>query len=137
MLSVQAPDTKAKTDGQKNPSQDQAAEVRALGEEGADPLCQNESCEDPSCSCATSSRYVRITGQKQDAAMARSAVCDLLRQKRSPAKKSKGGGANASPFKSSRARCFIERVFSLGLCLKIPIRENLLYGKQDDDDDTD
>ena len=67
-----APDTKQKTDGQ-NPFKDLAAQIRVLGEERVDSL-------------ANILPYVRISSQKQDAYVARGAVFDMLRQKRSPAK---------------------------------------------------
>ena len=90
-----APDTKAKTDGQ-NPFEDLAAQVRVLGEERVDSL-------------ANILPYVRISSQKQDAHMARGAVLYMLRQKRSPAKSQRRA--------FERIRCFIERVFSRGLCV--------------------
>ena len=76
----------------KNPSTDQATVVRALGQEGADSRAEIKSVKTRHVITGILP-YVRVTSQKQDAVMETSAVLDMLRQRRSPTKRSKMGGA--------------------------------------------
>ena len=67
----------------KNPSQDQAAKVRALGEERADSLAKAKNAKTRHVITGILP-YARITSQKQDAVVAASAVFDRLRRRKSP-----------------------------------------------------
>ena len=66
----------------------------------------------------------RITSQKQDAFMARSVVFGILRQKRSPAK------SQRRVVRKDQLR-FCRSFYNLVVCFKIPIRQHLFHGKQD------
>ena len=67
---------------QRNTSKDQAAEVRDFGEEGADSLAKIQVVKTRHVITGILA-CVRITSQKQDAVVAKSAVFDMLRQNRS------------------------------------------------------
>ena len=69
----------------KKPSKDHGAEDGPLGEERTDYLAVTKIVKNRHVIIGILP-YVKITILKQDALMARSAVFDMLRQKRSPAK---------------------------------------------------
>ena len=79
----------------KNPSKDQAPELRALVEEGADSRVKTKAVKTRHVTPGIL-QYIRITSQKQDAVVARSADLDMFEAEEKPSRKSKKGGAKGS-----------------------------------------
>ena len=70
--------------------------------------------------------YVITTSLRPDAQMAKNADSDMLRLRRSPTKSQRK--------MVQRIICFVEGVHTIGLYLKILIRENLFYVKRENQD---